>query len=337
MSHNRCCRYVWQSVKRFVKEWRRNILSDSSRDARSASRIASGLLGEPPVGVTPLLGKGSVNKVFVVETSTRKVVVRMSDRGGAFDEYTKEAWCIEHAAARGVPVPSVIGVGRREGHSYIVLTYIDGDEGRESAAPRPGIWRELGKYAKLIHSIRVPGFGLRLSEMTRGDARESWLRHLEYNIESLNGDDPLIELQVLTRPQTKLARDVFAGLRGREFTFGLNHGDISLKNTVVDARGRVSLLDWGSAEAAAVPHHDLIEMLKMNMTEGDPGGGDIRAFLEGYGISAAELERMMPELDGLLLLRAFDKLRWAIDWNVEGLGEFVAHARQAASRCLPRS
>jgi aminoglycoside phosphotransferase (APT) family kinase protein len=310
---------------------------DSSKDTRLASMIASGLLGGTPLEVTPLVGRGSVNRVFVVEALTRKVVVRMSDGGEAFDEYTKEAWCIERAAARGVPVPSVIGVGRREGHAYIVLSYIDGDEGRDSPAPRPCIWRELGKYARLIHSIRVPGFGLSLSKMTRGDARESWLRHLEYNIESLTEDDPLIELGVLTPPQSKLAREVFAGLRAREFTFGLNHGDISLKNTVVDARGRVSLLDWGSAEAAAVPHHDLIEMLKMNMSEGDPDGEDIRAFLEGYGISPAELERMRPELDGLLLLRAFDKLRWAIDWNVAGLEEYVSHAREAAGRCLPRS
>jgi aminoglycoside phosphotransferase (APT) family kinase protein len=334
--HNRRCGCVWQSVKGFIGDRRRNILPDSSTDNDLTLRIASGLLGEPTVGVAPLLGRGSVNKVFVVETSTRKVVVRMSDRGEAFDEYAKEAWCIEQAAARGVPVPSVLGSGRREGHSYIVLSYVDGDDGRESAAPRPCIWRELGRYARLIHSVRVHGFGLSLSEMTRGDARESWLRHLEYNIESLNEDDPLIRLGVLTRPQSKLAKGVFVSLRGREFTFGLNHGDLSLKNTVIDERGRVSLLDWGSAEAAAVPHHDLIQMLKMNMSEGDPDGEDIRAFLEGYGISPADFERMMPELEGLLVLRAFDKLRWAIERNVEGLEEYVDHAREAAGRCLPQ-
>ena len=100
--------------------------------------------------------------------------------------------------------------------------------------------------------------------------------------------------------------------------------------------GRVSLLDWGSAEAAIVPHHDLIQMLKMNMLEGVPGGEEIQAFLAGYGISPAELERMMPELESLLVLRAFDKLRWAIDWNVEELDGFVSHAREAVSRCLTR-
>jgi aminoglycoside phosphotransferase (APT) family kinase protein len=309
---------------------------DLSEDAQLAARITSSLLNEPLVEVTPLIGKGSVNKVFIVEAVDHKVVVRMSDRAEALEEYTKEAWCIERAAARGVPVPSVMSVGRCEGIAYIIQSYIAGDEGRDSPAPKPGIWRELGKYAKLIHSIGVRGFGLKLSEITQGDARQSWARYLKYNIESLTEDDPLIRLKVLTRPQSEVIKAVFADLKGREFTFGLNHGDISLKNTIVDTRGRVSLLDWGSAEAAIVPHHDLIQMLKMNMLEGVPSGEEIRAFLAGYGISPAELERMMPELESLLVLRAFDKLRWAIDWNVEELDGYVSHAREAASRCLTR-
>ena len=142
---------------------------------------------------------------------------------------------------------------------------------------------------------------------------------LSHNIESLTENDPLIKLKVLTQLQSKLIRDVFADLRGREFTFGLIHGDISLRNTIVDKRGRVHLLDWGSAEAGIVPHHDLIEMLMMNMVKGDPDDAAIRAFLDGYGISPAEFKQMMPELESLLVLRSFDHLRWAIDSNVEEL------------------
>lgn len=268
---------------------------DLGNDIKLASRITSSLLNEPLVKVTPLVGKGQVNKIFVVEAVNQKVVIRMSDRGEAFDEFTKEAWCIEHAAARGVPVPSMISVGQCEGNAYSIQSYIAGDHGRDSRAPKVRTWRELGKYAKLIHSIGVLGFGRTLSEITGGDARKSWLRCLEFNIESLTENDPLIKLKVLTQLQLKLFRDVFADLRKREFTFGLNHGDISLQNTIVDKGSKVHLLDWGSAAAGIVPHHDLIEMLKMNITEGDPDHAQIRAFLDGYGISPAEFKRMMPE------------------------------------------
>jgi hypothetical protein len=75
------------------------------------------------------------------------------------------------------------------------------------------------------------------------------------------------------------------------------------------------------------------------MSEGDPSEAHISAFLEGYGISPAEFERMMPDLEALLVLRAFDKLRlrWAIDWNVQPLGSYIDHARKALRRCLARS
>ena len=307
---------------------------DLGQDIQLASRITAGFLNEPLVEVTPLVGEGKVNKVFVVEAVNHKVVIRMSDRGEAFDEYTKEAWSIEHAAARGVPVPSVISVGQCDGNAYIIQSYIAGDNGKDSPAPKLGTWRELGKYAKLIHSIGVSGFGLSLSEITRGDARKSWLRYLEHNIESLTEDDPLIKLKVLTPLQSKLVRDVFANLRRHEFTFGLNHGDIALRNTIVEKRGRVHLIDWGEAEAGIVPHRDLIEMLKMNMLEGDPDDAQIGAFLDGYGISPAEFKRMMPELESLLVLRTFDTLRWALDSNVEDLDRYVFHARLGSSYLL---
>src|SRR5215203_2876656 len=119
-----------------------NMSIDLGKDIQLASRITSGFLNEPLVEVTPLVGKGQVNKVFIVEAVNHKVVIRMSDRGEAFDEYTKEAWCIEHAAARGVPVPSVISVGQCEGNAYIIQSYIAGDNGRDSPAPKLGTWRE---------------------------------------------------------------------------------------------------------------------------------------------------------------------------------------------------
>jgi aminoglycoside phosphotransferase (APT) family kinase protein len=302
-----------------------------------AARVTYDIVGGRPAAVEPLVGKGSVNEVFVVEGAGRKLVVRMSDRAGALEEYEKEAWCIARAAELGVPVAEVLGVGASEGGAYVVQTYVDGDEGRDSAAPKAVVWRELGRYARLIHSVAVPGFGLKLSEITHGDARSSWLRHVEYNVESLTEDDPLIKLGVLTRGQSRLVRDVFERLKRREFAFGLNHGDLSLRNTIVGEGGRVTLLDWGSAEAAAVPHHDLIQMLKMSMSDGDPDAEDIAAFLEGYGISADEYERMRPELDALLLLRAFDKLRWAIEQGGEELEPYVRHAREALARRMTRS
>lgn len=307
---------------------------DLGKDIQLASSLTSSLLNEPVAEVTPVIGKGCINKVFIVETVNHKVVIRMSDRGEALDEYHKEAWCIERAAARGVLVPSVISVGRCEENAYTIQSYIAGEDCTDSRASKLGTWGELGKYARLIHSIAVHGFGSKLSDITEGDARKSWLRYLESNIDSLTENDPLIKLKVLTPLQSKLIKDVFADLRGREFTFGLIHGDISLRNIIVDKRGRVHLLDWGSAEAGVVPHHDLIEILMMKMVEGGPDDAQIGAFLDGYGISPAEFKQMTPELESLLVLRSFNHLRWALDSNVEELDSCVFHARLCVSYLL---
>jgi hypothetical protein len=68
------------------------------------------------------------------------------------------------------------------------------------------------------------------------------------------------------------------------------------------------------------------------MLENDPDDAAIQSFLDGYGISQSEFEQMRPTLQSLLLLRAFDKLRWAIDRGIVGLERYIIHARQAVER-----
>ena len=145
----------------------------------------------------------------------------------------------------------------------------------------------------------------------------------------------MLKLRVLNERQSRIIRTILEELKEQSFDFGLNHGDLSLKNVIVDDSGKVTLLDWGSAEASIVPHHDLIQLLKINMLENDPDAGEIQSFLEGYGISQSEFAEMLPTLESLLLLRAFDKLRWAIDCGLEALESYIIHARRAVERKLP--
>ena len=306
---------------------------DLSKEIQLVARVSSVFLKDEHIRVVPILGRGSVNKVFIVEAPNAKLVVRMGDHE-SLKEYRKEAWCIDKAAARSVPVATVLDVGVIEDHAYMIQAYIAGDEGRDSQFPKSNIWRELGRYAKLIHSIEVAGFGLKLRDLIHGVSRDSWLEYVNYNIESLNEDDELLKLKVVTESESKVIRTIFEDLKRQPFNFGLNHGDLSLKNVIVDESGKVNLLDWGSAEASIVPHHDLVQMFKMNMLENEPDDAAIQSFLDGYGISQTEFEQMRPTLESLLLLRAFDKLRRAIDWGIEPLERYVTHARQAVERKL---
>jgi hypothetical protein len=122
-------------------------------------------------------------------------------------------------------------------------------------------------------------------------------------------------------------RHVFHTLREATFRIGLNHYDLAIRNTMVDATGQVTLLDWGSAEVHLVPHYDLLEILcRMH-----PEDARFQAFLEGYGLDEGEFAALLPEVQSLALLKAFDLTRWAIDRCPSRIEEIAEQARQVVA------
>ena len=162
-----------------------------------------------------------------------------------------------------------------------------------------------------------------------GGQRASWLKYLTYNIESLTDGDPLIDLGVLTRELSPVARRLLEELGDKTFQFGLNHGDLALWNTLVEPSGKINLLDWGSAEAHIIPHFDMLYVIRQHLRDGTPTIEEMAAFRQGYGLSDEEHARLKPELDRLFLLIRFDKLRWAIDRNPSRIEEYVGRAQMA--------
>jgi len=305
-------------------------MEPSREDIATVSEAAAAFLQKPIRSVRPI-GHGSNNRNFLVETSAGRVVVKVSHqhkRHRALRDYQKEKWCIERSAALGVPGPTVLSVGEAAGNAYMIETFVDGVNGKKIDGDRTAIWRRLGEYARRTHSIKVTGWAEDLFDDAPGGQRAAWLRFLAYNIESLSEDDRLLELGVMNREQSRLVRGLFEGLKETTFHFGLNHGDLSIWNTLVDPSGKVSLLDWGSAEAHIVPHFDMLHVMGCHIRDGTPTAEEMSAFRQGYGLSDEKHERMKPELDRLLLLSSFDKLRWAIDRKPSAIPEFADRARK---------
>jgi aminoglycoside phosphotransferase (APT) family kinase protein len=300
------------------------------RDIEFATHVASALLGEPVRAVRPIVGRGTQNRIVVVTTDQTSVVVRMSDEPRALGMYEKERWCIEQAAAHGVPGPRVLAVGEVEQQAYMVQTLILGEPGNESGVARSHVWTELGRYATRIHAIPVGGFGDELADIITGRPDQSWSRFVSYNVESLCDADPLRRLGILTAAQSSRLRSVFETLSDRPFRFGLCHGDLALGNLLVDASGTVSLLDWGCAEANIVPHYDLIRLTEWKRT--DPAA--VRAFLDGYGIAPDELEAMAADLATLTMPKAVDLTRWALDRKPSVLHIHASRARRLVQEYL---
>lgn len=274
------------------------------------------------IHIDPILGHGSVNQIFIITTNKEKLVVRLNtDRG--FDEYKKEEWCIEKATEKGIPGPSTIKIGEKDEYSYMIGSFLEGIVGTQSKIDKIVLWKTIGRYAKLIHSIPVSGFGLSSSELmdaTTNTSQEKLEKYIHYNIDSLVPDDELIRLGALTPESSKRVKQRFSSLLGRHYTFGLNHGDLSLKNVIVSSDSTVHLFDWGSAEAQIVPHHDFGEILKSSLKSNSL---EFKAFLQGYGMSERDYEHIEDDVYTFMLLRAIDKLRWAIGTNRSDIASFV--------------
>jgi fructosamine-3-kinase len=277
--------------------------------------------------IRQIVGHGAVNKVFIVDTESQKLVVRVNDNRG-FDEFIKEEWCIGQAALRGVPSPRVIKLGRGDYYSYMVETFLEGDDGSHAPIDSRILWKEIGKLARVIHTIPVSGLGLHSSELMPSEqntSRETWGKYVKYNIDSLTREDTLLEIGALTWYQSSIISHMFQKLLHKQFSFGLVHGDLSLKNIMVSQDRKISILDWGSAEAQIVPHHELGEILKTNL---DVDSEDFRSFLEGYGLVEEGFQEIREDLYTLMLLRSIDKLRWALDKHVEDVSRFVTTVKK---------
>lgn len=298
-------------------------------DKNIASKIASDFLNCSKVNVT-FIGKGSNNKNYLANSNDKEIVVKLSfahKEYKAFEDYKKEKWCIERSSEKGVFGPTVLGLGRSYGRAYMIKSFVSGINGKK-IKNKLQLWKQLGKYAKCIHSIKASGFGENLTDPKKGIFKGSWKKYLGYNIKSLTDADELITLKVLTKDQSRRVKEIFKNIRKQKFAFGLNHGDISASNALVEKSGKVALLDWGSAEVHIIPHFDFMHILNCQIEQGSPTDIELTECMKGYGMSQKRFAALRPEIHTLMLLNSFDKLRWAIDKNPIKIKEFSKRARR---------
>ena len=301
-----------------------------------AKRIATHHFNNAPKMLSPIVGKGSVNHIFLAIRDEVEIIIRLSDIGDqdrALKFYEKERWCIEQATALGIPSPTVLALDVMDERPYMLQTRLRGVNGEDSALSDEAICFTLGQYAQRIHSILLSGFGEDLTDFRRGDGLARWQRWVDYNLNSLTAHDPLIKLGVYELKQAEAICHRFFLLKTMPVTLALTHGDLSPRNTLVDGvdgAGRIALLDWGCAEAHLAPHYDLLCLMQQdNYRE-----AHLHSFVAGYGFSSDEFARVSAELDNLMLLKAFDLVRWAIDRKPERIAEKVDDARRVMQTLL---
>ena len=310
---------------------RATLANGSPRNADLATRIANEL-GYAARTVKELTEFGAVNHVFVVETAGEPLVVRFNRDPLDNDDFAKEEFCLGFAASLDIHSPQVRARGSLDGISYLVQSFIPGSPGE--LARSENLWRQLGCYAAKFASQPIPHDAPRALFPRFGrDPYENWRKHIEYNLAELNAKDPLIALRAYDLEHQARMREVFADLGRRTFQFGLNHGDLVPKNTILRDDGVLVLLDWGSASVGLTPHNAFLRFKNPAPSESPFTAEEIAWFANAWGVDTAKVEADLVDLE---LLGAIDLIRWAIDNRRDRLPEIVSKAREKVEQRFGR-
>jgi len=286
--------------------------------------IYNEMFGKSPDSIKQITGLGFVNQVYKVTLRDEINIIKLRKGLRAYSEFLKEKFCCEQAEKAGILTAKAICVDKYNEVSFIIQSYIGGVNGSLCPDKSELIWASLGKYAKLLHSVDVKGYGFNMKDYDNGvfhnyavDIKDytdvsdyfynsfnpTLKNHIEYNISCINQEDEFIKMGVYSVENINPIREAFSSLLDIHFELGLIHGDVSLKNTIIND-DKVFLIDFGGANVGIVPFSEFIWIERNTEKE-------FTIFREAYGMSNEIFTRNERMYYILSMLSEFDRLRWA--------------------------
>ncbi len=273
----------------------------STVELRAAKRMARQIIthhfGNKPKRVAHLPG-GLSNFVFLVTHNEGDFVVRISPEPARLNAFIKEQWAMAKAREVGVPTPEILEVGNEIVSSpYMVSRRVIGKEANLHPN-RLEIIRQMGKYAALINSIPTSGFGSTFDWSSNQLSRnETWSEFIEKEL-NLEGRLRSLEKRKMLPPaKIKRLRSILKNAARSRAKPSLTHGDIRLKNVIVDEAGEISaIIDWEDCTSNLSPHWEFSIALH------DLSIDEKQEFLAGYGLSEKEVVKLMPVVQALNLI-----------------------------------
>jgi hygromycin-B 4-O-kinase len=156
----------------------------------------------------------------------------------------------------------------------------------------------MGALTALIHTVPTSGYGRTFdwsgNQLSRN---ESWTDYLICELKADERIDQLEAHRLLSAPQAQALRAAVEWIGSWTDTPVLNHGDVRLKNVLVDESGAITaLLDWEFCTSNVAPYWDLSLALH------DLSIDAKQEYLSGYGLQEADVREMAPALKALNLI-----------------------------------
>ena len=252
---------------------------------------------------------GKTNYVFDVAAGNKNYIIRISDKGAKLHDFIKEQWVVQKASEKGVPVAEILEVGNEIiPHPYMLQEKINGKEAVDH--PNRGeILKQLGGYAKLIHSIKTNGYGHNFDwSKNKLSKKNTWNDFLE---KELDVDERLAFLKrqnILPKKKIDRLSALLKKICSWKIDPALNHCDLRLKNVLVDKQGKIkAIIDWEHCTSNIAPYWDLSIALH------DLSIDNKQKFLEGYGMDFKEFNRMAYALTAFNVINYIPALQQIIE------------------------
>jgi hygromycin-B 4-O-kinase len=168
---------------------------------------------------------------------------------------------------------------------------------------------ELGRMAAKLHTVRTHGYG-EVFDWSSNQLSHcaTWGDYLDGVLNAPARMAMLARERMLTGEQLDAMHEVLEEMRRWRKPPALHHGDLRLKNLVVDDESGqvIALIDWDEALSAPAPYWDLSIALH------DLNDDEKESFLDGYGMtprSYAQALRFVRALNTLNYGNAVEELR----------------------------
>ncbi|MDQ3013757.1 MAG: aminoglycoside phosphotransferase family protein [Acidobacteriota bacterium] len=284
----------------------------STREFRQAKEMANAIIehhfGKQPKRIVSQ-GSGLSNFVFLIDHDEGEFVVRISSAATKINAFIKEQWAIAKAREVGVPTPDVLEVGNEViPRPYMISSRVKAREATHHPN-RLAILKEMGRYAAMINSIRTTGFGSTFDwTNNKLSLNKTWG---DYLFGELNLEDRLKTLEkgrMLPPPQFKKLRATLESAAKSSFKPALNHGDIRLKNVMVDEEGKIkAIIDWEDSTSNLAPQWELSLALH------DLSIDEKQEFLKGYGLPAKKLAQTAPLMKAINIINYAPKIKHLLE------------------------
>jgi hygromycin-B 4-O-kinase len=243
---------------------------------------------------TRYLSAGKTNSVFEVRHHQGRFVVRLNSDPTKLQGFMKEQWATARVQKLGVPTPEIVEVSNEiVGWPHMISRCVAGMEA--TLHPRRlEIVNELGRYAALINSVRTKGFGATFDWSKNKLSRNvNWQEFLNDELQLTHRLKVLESWRLITESTSAKLRKLLKQADRKSQSPVLNHGDLRLKNVLVDKQGKITaIVDWEHCVSNIVAWDFSIALHDLSIDER-------QQFLMGYGVTETRFTALAPLVKAL--------------------------------------